>query len=290
MLVQLAVSEVSRSSAAIVSMLAVEFPSVEIRRGSAGAPPHLRASEWASERFDAWSFDVAIDELARDPFTLSVDAEEIALPALTRCQRHVRRRNAPSSTALFDRVLEAHRALHDLDKPLVRADYNHALDAWQWLLRLDASAPAALQYAALFHDIERIGSEGDARVEHLAADYQQFKDAHAHAGARIADAVLAGAGVDATTRRLVTALVAHHERASTDPAIALLNDADALSFFSLNSPGYASYFGPEQTRKKVAYTWNRMSGRARLKLASVWLRRDVRTILDAVVLANGKEA
>jgi hypothetical protein len=74
--------------------------------------------------------------------------------------------------------------------------------------------------------------------------------------------------------------VAAHERQSSDAEIALLNDADALSFFSLNSSGYADYFGPEQTRKKVAYTWNRMREPARTKLASVHLRSDVKQMLD----------
>ena len=62
----------------------------------------------------------------------------------------------------------------------------------------------------------------------------------------------------------------------------MLNDADALSFFSLNSSGYADYFGPEQTRKKVAYTWNRMGAHAREKLRGVRLRDDVRTLLKEV--------
>ena len=58
--------------------------------------------------------------------------------------------------------------------------------------------------------------------------------------------------------------------------------ADALSFFSLNSSGYADYFGAEQTRRKVAYSWNRMRPPARAKLRGVRLRDDVRIILDEV--------
>lgn len=258
--------------------LSVEFPTVQLRHSA--APPHVVASVWHHPDFDPWPFDVSIDELARDSFTLRVDTPAFALAALTRCQRHVGRRNAHSGTPLFTRILDAHRALHDVDKPLVRADYNHALDVWQWLLRLDPDASPETQISALFHDIERLASESEARIEHLAPDYQQFKDAHAHKGAEIASAVLAANGVDVQTRMRVAALVARHERPSDDPELALLNDADALSFFSLNSPGYASYFGPEQTRKKVAYTWNRMTPRARAKLDGVWLKNEVRTFLE----------
>jgi hypothetical protein len=94
--------------------------------------------------------------------------------------------------------------------------------------------------------------------------------------------VLGEAGVSESVRDRVAELIARHERKSDDPELALLNDADALSFFSLNSHGYASYFGPEQTRKKVAYTWNRMREPARAKLSHVRLREDVRKMLDEV--------
>lgn len=273
------VAPVPRSAAAI----GAEFPSVYVRYED-GGEVHLRATEWQSPTFDAWQFDVAIDELARDSFTLRIaddgDGAAFPLEVLNRCQRHIDRRNRHSQGQLFTRVLRRHRALFDLEKPLVRADYNHALDVRQWLLRLDSDASLALQLAALFHDVERLVSEPDARVEHLAADYQSFKDAHAREGAEMARKVLAEAGVAEGVCTRVAELIARHERQSDDPEVALLNDADALSFFSLNSHGYASYFGPEQTRKKVAYTWNRMRERARARLANVRLRPEVQSMVD----------
>ena len=269
-----------RTDAAAPPPLQTEFPTV--RFSHSHDAPHLRAAEAQTPTFDFWGFDVSIDELAANPFTLRVDEEQFALAALTRCQRHVCRRNTHSSAEVFTRVLRAHRNLHELDKPLVRADYNHSLDVLQWLLRLDAEASLEAQIAALFHDIERLASESEARIEHLAPDYQKFKDAPAHKGAEIASAVLAANGVSEMTRMRVADLVARHERPSHDPELALLNDADALSFFSLNSPGYANYFGPEQTRKKVAYTWNRMTAAAREKLAGVWLTNEIRMYLKEV--------
>ena len=265
--------------------LRTEFPMVAVRFESDGTP-HVRASQWERDDFDTWAFDVAIDDSARGAFTLCIadDAAREAFPleVLTRCQRHVDRRNAHADGNAFTRVLQMHRQLHDLDKPLVRADYNHALDVRQWLLRLDPDASLPLQLAALFHDVERLRSEADARIEHLAADYQSFKDAHARGGAEIARRLLAEAGVGERVSERVAELITRHERSSEDAEVALLNDADALSFFSLNSHGYASYFGPEQTKKKVAYTWNRMRDPARAKLAHVRLRGDVRSMLDEV--------
>jgi hypothetical protein len=284
MLEELAVRVVRNGMRVASAELAAEFPSVFIRFGDDAGPPHLHASDWERADFDTWSFDCAIDALASDSFTLRLECggdasafETFPLEVLTRCQRHVGRRNRHSQGSLFTRILRQHRALHDLEKPLVRADYNHALDVWQWALRLDADATLSVQIAALFHDVERLQSEADARVEHLAMDYQAFKDAHARAGAAMTDAVLAQAGAGASVRAEVAELVTSHER---QPG--LLGDADALSFFSLNSSGYADYFGPEQTRRKVAYTWNRMNEGARARLAAIRLRPDVRAMLNEV--------
>jgi hypothetical protein len=244
----------------------------------------LPVEHWDSPGFPFFEFDGQVDALAEhgafvlvlegDPERLPHAAEEVR----TRCQRLAPRRSAASRIPLFDRVLAAHRELHDLTKPLVRADYNHALDTWQWMLRLDPNAGLAVQIAALFHDVERLVSEADARTEHDAADYQDFKDAHACRGAEMAAELLASLGVDPATRERTAYLIGHHEGTTGDPDaedIALLNDADALSFFSLNSPGYLDYFGPEQTRRKVAWTLARMRPEARALLAEVRLLPEV---------------
>ncbi|MEA2599818.1 MAG: hypothetical protein QOF89_810 [Acidobacteriota bacterium] len=210
---------------------------------------------------------------------LAGDGERLpraAAEVFTRCQRHMDRRNAASRGALFDRVLAAHRTLHDLAKPLVRADWNHALDTWQWTLRLDRDAGLAVQLAALFHDVERLTTEADSRIEHRARDYQGFKDDHARRGAELAAAALDAAGVDFATIDHVARLIAGHERppALGDPDaadLALLNDADALSFFSLNSAGYLDYFGPGPARRKVAWTLRRLRPAARRHLAGMRL-------------------
>jgi predicted metal-dependent HD superfamily phosphohydrolase len=279
----------SRRAAATAAELAAEFPSVFVSfdRIRDNEAPHLRASEWTGTGFDFWSFDCAADDLVHGGGTLALLDDCAAgglfpMEVLSRCQRLIGRRNSHSQTAPFERALRAHAKLHDVSKPLVRADYNHSLDVWQWTLRLDPQAPQALQLAALFHDIERLVSEPDARVEQHAADYQRFKDEHARAGAAMAGSVLAGAGIPAHVVERVATLVATHESPSADAEAATLNDADALSFFSLNSSGYADYFGPEQTRKKAAWTWRRLSPGARSRMARIRLRHDVVQILEDV--------
>lgn len=261
-----------------------EFPTVGFSMEElTNSPAHsLAADEWESPRFPFYELDARLDDLADStagPWRLELAADRgrlpgMALEVLTRCQRLVGRRNAASSTPLFDRVLERHRALHDLSKPLVRADWAHSVDVWQWAIRLDPDADPAVQLAALFHDVERLVSEPEARVEHEAEDYQSFKDEHARRGAELAGRVLAEAGVDARTRDRTARLIAGHES-----GFSLLSDADALSFFSLNSPGYADYFGPEATRKKVAWTLARLRPAARERLATVRLRPDVAAMI-----------
>jgi hypothetical protein len=279
--------------------LSREFPAIglqEIPGETGNGLPSLAlpVAEWESQNFNFYEMDGRLDALAeRDggPFAVDVlgSPEELARAAgeiLTRCQRWMDRRNEASRGALFDRVLIRHRDAHDLAKPLVRADYDHALDTWQWALRLAPDAGLALQLAALFHDIERLASEADARVEHHAADYQAFKDDHAERGAESAAAILARVGVDAETRKRAARLIAAHEHcpAPGDPdaaALSLLNDADALSFFSLNSAGYLDYFGPEAARRKVAYTLRRLRPQAHRYLDGLRLRPAVAAAIAA---------
>lgn len=273
--------------------VAREFPTVRFEIEGVEELPSLvlPAEEWESDRFPFYEFDARVDGLA-EPYRLRLSADRerlpgMALEVLTRCQRLVSRRNDASATALFDRVLERHRGLHDLSRPLVRADWTHSLDVWQWILRLDAAAGLAVQFAALFHDVERLVSEANVRVEQRASDYQGFKDEHARRGAQMADATLLEAGVDPGTRARVARLVEGHEHppspGDADAAdLALLNDADALSFFSLNSPGYLDYFGPEAARRKIAWTLARLRPGARRRLDGVRLRPDVAALVTEV--------
>jgi hypothetical protein len=243
------------------------------------SPVSIGVDEWADASADLLVFDRrvhAAEDEQKGPVYLQV--RNGVLPALdsalatrqirTRYQRCMPIRNSSSAGADFDRVLERHRALHDLTKPLVRADYDHAIDTWQWMLRLDANAAAPLQVAALFHDIERLESEATVRVEQDAADYQSFKDAHARRGAELVREHLGGV-VEARVVEEAARLVASHERPLEDPDLALLNDADGLSFFGVNSWGFVAHFGAEHTRKKVAYTLARMRSLAKVHLAGL---------------------
>lgn len=285
----LVVLDVDEETTALAELRA-EFPSVAIARVAARPVASIDADAWLSRAsVDRHPFDDAVALAARDG-TLGIgghDPERVARAGweiLTAYQRLVGRRNRWSRTATFDAVLRAHTVLHASDKPLVVADHRHALDTWQWLLRLEPDASFAAQVAALYHDVERLVSEADRRIEHLAADYDAFKDAHARHGAAMTCEVLESLGVSRADRDRVGALLACHERAgSADPELRAVVDADALSFFSLNSPGYVDYFGADQARRKVRWTLARLSPPRRRHLARVRLRDDVRSMVDAAM-------
>ncbi|PTL81555.1 DUF4202 family protein [Vitiosangium sp. GDMCC 1.1324] len=278
-------------------LLAEEFPTIAVEPLAQAAHAHvlqLDASQWRAPGFDPFEWDEHVFGAAAGcpegnglALHLTGSPREAlaatALEILTRYQGLVGRRNADSEGPLFDAILARHLALHDLRKPLVVADYRHALDTWQWVLRLAPRADLALQIAALFHDVERLLSEPDARVEHHARDYQAFKDAHAARGADVACSLLSDVGVDDSTRERVRWLIGRHERPEADVCLTLLNDADALSFFSLNASGFARYFPLEHTRRKVVYTLGRLRPNQRWRLARVRLAPQVRRLLEEAI-------
>ncbi len=259
------------------------FPSVEVAMvdGPSDRALCIDLSEWRGRSFSLWDFDQKVeDAVASGVETFALIAHtrahlEEVFHVVTRCQRLTDRRNRHSTGSRFDEGLQAHRAIYDLSKPLMLADYRHALDTWQWTLRLDAEASAPLQWAALLHDVERIVSESDVRIEHLAENYQRFKTAHARRGSEMTRRFLKERALPAAELDRVVALVASHEAPSGDADLALLNDADALSFFSLNSSGFIDYFGAAHAARKIRYTLGRMRASAIAELARLRLRPDV---------------
>ncbi|MBV8202269.1 MAG: hypothetical protein JOZ15_16740, partial [Acidobacteria bacterium] len=201
--------------------------------GDAGLPGlDLALAEWESDSFAFHDFDRYVEALAADApggvFEIRLSGETGRLPAaarqiVTRCQRLAARRNAASAGELFDRVLACHRRFRDLPdppRPLGRprprqplhpppplqwsaAGYAHALDTWQWLLRLDPEAGLALQLAALFHEAWRL-------VPEPRTDGEAGGDAVM--GAWMADELLADLGIDLPTRVRVHRLIAGHPR------------------------------------------------------------------------------
>ena len=82
-------------------------------------------------------------------------------------------------------------------------------------------------------------------------------------------------------------LVLQHERPGGDAERSLLSDADALSFFSLNSSGFLRYFSAEHTRRKVAYTLARLRPEHHRRLREMRLAPALRALLDVQLASAG---
>mgnify|MGYP002648451017 CR=1 FL=1 len=105
---------------------------------------------------------------------------------------------------------------------------------------------------------------------------------HAHAARVRAPpvAVLTEAGVEPRVRERVRWLIRRHERPESDMALVLLNEADALSFFSLKASGFARLFTRAHTRREVAHTLARLRPTQRWRLARIRLAPHVRRLLE----------
>lgn len=268
------------------SALSREFPSVAA--GTTNEP----ARGLAVIAADAWDDDAQRDfapferaaRAANLGGTLSIVAtartrvERVTHELLTRFQRYLGRRNEASATRQFDSVLRLCAALHRADVPRAVSARDHALDAWQWVLRLDPWASFEVQVAALFHDVERIVAEPDPRRPSLVPEETECHPSQ-RGSARIAERALAALSLGRASVDRIAALVSLPSRRRDDAERALLSDADALSFFSLNSAGYADCFGPARTRAKIRSTLAELGPARRPLLARMKLRRDVRAII-----------
>ena len=281
--------------------LSSEFPTV--RWALMAQPPSgalvIPERAWRAAPADFRCWDRAISELWSRPRWVVVQGDaaetldQTAREVLTRYQRLVPRTNGHSASLTFHRVLSGHRAMHDLGKSPVRADYDHALDVWQWVLRLAPSAGLAVQLAALFHDVGRLLTEADRRGEPGVSEPRAIEHAHADQGAKIALEVLTACGVAPATCAEVARLIREHEQpnpCAPDADLMLLADADALSFFSLSSAGFADRHGADPTRERMRYRLARMSSAAIRRLADIRLREDVAQHLADVVRIEARAA
>ncbi|MDY7232248.1 hypothetical protein [Hyalangium rubrum] len=255
------------------ALLEAEFPMVAIQplvSGVGAQVLRLDVEEWRAPGFDPAAWDPrifsAVDAERLALHLVGARGEELATAALeivTRYQGLVGRRNPASSGVVFDQLLERHRALHDLSRSGVRARYQHALDTWQWVLRLEPDAELAVQVAALFH----------------GAENSLFDVAPVACGADMARELLAELGVETAKRERAYRLITRHVRAGETETLALLDDADSLSLFSLHSSGFLRHFGVEPAPCQGAIPFTRSS--ASRRLGQVYLSQRMRPLLEA---------
>lgn len=162
----------------------------------------------------------------------------------------------------------------------VPEDPEHSRNTLEWLLELDPTADAALRIAALGHDIDRaVEAQKVRRADFM--DYDDFKAAHARNSADILGEILHECGVeDEALGREVERLVCRHE-VGGDPRSDLLKDADSISYFDVNLPHYYERHGWDETRRRCAWGYLRLSERARAIAAGLAYPSDeLKQLLD----------
>jgi hypothetical protein len=141
----------------------------------------------------------------------------------------------------------------------VPEDPGHAKNTLAWLLKLDPRADQSLQIAALAHDIDRAVEAQKVRRKDFS-DYEAFKTAHAINSRIILHNILNECGVEQDIVDEACRLVVHHESGG-DFRSDLLKDADGISFFEVNLPLYFQREGPDETRRRCVWGYQRLSSR-----------------------------
>ena len=165
----------------------------------------------------------------------------------------------------------------------VPEDPRHSRNTLEWLLRLDPDANAALQLAALGHDIDRAVSARKVQRADFD-DYDEFKAAHARNGAEILVEILRESGVqEESLTREVYRLVCMHE-VGGDACADLLVDADSISYFDVNLPLYHARNSRKETLRRCRWGYERLSPRARSIVAQLRQPSDGLEVLMAEVI------
>lgn len=219
-----------------------EFPSLEVLQATPPASEcTIDARDWESPSWDPFLFDrELVPALRHGSATLDVIGPGCARSALTLATRYQR-------FALWSNAHLPAEVLPRIREKLTSPD--HGLDTRAWLLRLHPDATLAAQLAALFQGVEQ---PGDA-LEEL--------------------------GFEPHVRARVLTLMVRRSEPDGDAELALLHDAEALSFFSLRSARFLCDFGFENTRLKASYALQRMSAAARAYLPFVRLPAKVRELV-----------
>ena len=100
------------------------------------------------------------------------------------------------------------------------------------------------------------------------SDYNGFKVAHAHNGARILRAILNKCGVAKSVAGEACRLVTLHG-VGGDPRSDLLKDADSISHFEVNLPLYYQREGREETIRRCNWGYQRLSARMKEVLKTI---------------------
>jgi len=145
----------------------------------------------------------------------------------------------------------------------VPEDYAHAKNVKDWVLKFRPDADWALQIAAFAHDIERALPRRKV-VRSKFSSYNDFKNAHALSSAKVIQEILDKYPLSRKVKNKILSLIRNHELGqSEDSDLAILKDADSLSFFKVNLLAYAERNDESEILSRMMWGYQRLSERAR---------------------------
>ncbi len=143
-----------------------------------------------------------------------------------------------------------------IEKSSVPEDPIHSKNTLKWLFKLEPNADAALQIAALGHDIERAIEQRKIKREPYK-NYDDFKRAHSLNSAKILSELMERCNAGRELINYVTSLVRNHETGG-DRRSDILKNADSISFFHVNLPYYFERNSIEETMKRCLWGYKKL--------------------------------
>jgi hypothetical protein len=145
----------------------------------------------------------------------------------------------------------------------VPEDYSHAKNVKKWVLKFRPNADWTLQIAAFAHDIERALPRRKV-IRSKFSDYNDFKNAHALNSAKIVQEILDKYPPSCEEKNKILSLIKNHELGQSENSdLAVLKDADSLSFFKVNLLAYAERNDESEILSRMMWGYQRLSERAR---------------------------
>lgn len=165
----------------------------------------------------------------------------------------------------------------------IPTDPKHSLETREWLLRLRPDASEELQIAALAHDVDRAVPPRTHKLDDES--YDDFKARHAKRSAILLGELMRKHGYGGDSIGKATGYVERHEVGGDEESDTLM-DADSISYFVDNIDEYFRKNGPERTKQKIAFMYDRATPRARTAIAGIAFRPEIATLMKEVTSGN----
>ncbi len=148
-----------------------------------------------------------------------------------------------------------------------------------WVKQLKPDADEAMLIAAIAHDISRAvyRKEHNELLKKYNFNDPEFLYFHQEKGAEIIEQFLKSEGADESLIRKVKFLIMQHEWGGNEDQN-ILKDADSISFFEVNAPGFFQRhpeMGKEKIRAKFDWMFERISSEKARQIAEPMYRKAI---------------